>query len=80
MTKPTYEPGTPLSPTEYERVVASGIHPELTPDGEDHTCPECAAGKHSNCDGTGWSNALDKRVPCACTRTEHHAQAPEGGN
>lgn len=30
-------------------------------------CPECAAGKHRNCDGTTWSNRLDERVTCPCS-------------
>lgn len=30
------------------------------------TCPECKAGKHRNCDGSAWSDALDDLVECAC--------------
>ena len=30
-------------------------------------CPECAAGKHRNCDGTALYEATDEIGPCACT-------------
>lgn len=42
------------------RILASSLPAELT------ICPECAQGKHVNCDGTAWDNALDQEVPCAC--------------
>ena len=28
--------------------------------------PDCAAGKHSNCEGTGWDTANDRFAPCPC--------------
>ena len=37
-------------------------------------CPECSDGKHKNCDGTTWSNDLDRLVPCDCTPTDNHQQ------
>lgn len=40
--------------------------PELPP------CPECAAGKHRNCDGSTWDPDLDLPVPCPCR--ENHPQ------
>jgi hypothetical protein len=33
---------------------------------DDHLCPECAAGKHGNCDGTAWCWVQDRAVPCLC--------------
>jgi hypothetical protein len=29
-------------------------------------CPECAAGKHTNCDGTTWDNVTDAPTACPC--------------
>ena len=29
-------------------------------------CPECAAGKHLNCDGVTWDDDLDCETPCPC--------------
>ena len=29
-------------------------------------CPECAAGKHRNCDGTTWDRATDALTTCPC--------------
>ncbi|MBD3784577.1 MAG: hypothetical protein IE926_16780 [Micrococcales bacterium] len=29
-------------------------------------CPECAAGKHQNCDGATWSDLTDRAMPCPC--------------
>lgn len=40
-------------------------------------CPECAAGKHGNCDGTTWDNTRDERVPCPCPSAQHPAQPTE---
>lgn len=37
--------------------------------------PDCAAGKHTNCDGTGWEDELDCPAPCPCpchTPSETH--------
>lgn len=34
-------------------------------------CPECAAGKHTNCDGTALDPAHDAIGPCACALREH---------
>lgn len=35
-------------------------------------CPECSAGKHPNCKGDAWNNAIDDRVPCSCHLAAHH--------
>jgi hypothetical protein len=37
----------------------------------DHICPECATGKHRNCDGTAWCDVLDAVVRCTCPDTSH---------
>jgi hypothetical protein len=29
-------------------------------------CPECAQGKHANCDGTAWDDAADTIGTCEC--------------
>lgn len=34
-------------------------------------CPECAQGKHGNCDGTTWDNLLDEPAPCPCDEAGH---------
>lgn len=34
-------------------------------------CPECAAGKHTNCDGTAWDTATDAPTTCTCTHPTH---------
>ncbi len=34
--------------------------------GDGHVCPECAAEKHRNCDGTAWCLVLDRPHPCCC--------------
>ena len=34
-------------------------------------CPECAQGKHGNCDGTTWDNELDEPAPCPCEAAGH---------
>lgn len=31
------------------------------------TNPECAQGKHDNCDGTGWDIDLDRTAQCPCS-------------
>lgn len=30
-------------------------------------CPDCRDGKHRNCNGDAWSDAVDSLVPCECT-------------
>lgn len=30
------------------------------------TCPECAQGKHVNCDGRAWDNDTDTITACLC--------------
>lgn len=35
-------------------------------------CPECRAGKHSNCDGSSWDFAKDEGAPCPCADTGHN--------
>jgi hypothetical protein len=32
----------------------------------DAICPECAVGKHRNCDGTALDEDTDQIVPCTC--------------
>lgn len=34
-------------------------------------CPECAVGKHFNCDGEGWDYGLDEPCRCPCERAGH---------
>lgn len=34
-------------------------------------CPECAAGKHQNCDGTAWDHEADEPTTCTCPAAEH---------
>lgn len=34
-------------------------------------CPECAQGKHGNCDGQAWDFTLDEMTPCQCKSAEH---------
>jgi len=36
-----------------------------------HVCPECATGKHGNCDGTAWDNNTDDYTRCACANNGH---------
>lgn len=38
-------------------------------------CPECAQGKHGNCDGTAWNDAADDIDRCRCSSNLHR-----GGN
>lgn len=33
---------------------------------EQAICPECAAGKHPNCDGTAWDHERDELTTCQC--------------
>lgn len=37
----------------------------------DPICPECAAGKHPNCDGTAWDFDADELTTCACAGRNH---------
>lgn len=48
--------------------VPAGPPPD-TPAGS--TCPECAAGKHDNCRGDAWDDALDDPTICACWDRGH---------
>ncbi len=43
--------------------------PGPTPDPTPAVCPECAAGKHGNCDGTAWDLVADELTTCSCTHT-----------
>ena len=36
-----------------------------------HVCPECAAGKHGNCDGGAWCLVDDGPTPCSCAGAGH---------
>lgn len=33
---------------------------------EGFVCPECAAGKHENCDGSAWDTHQDEPTTCSC--------------
>lgn len=33
-------------------------------------CPECAQGKHRNCDGTAWNEQTDEIDTCQCDQRE----------
>jgi hypothetical protein len=44
---------------------------EIVPVGTAPPCPECAAGKHGNCDGNTWDNAKDDLAPCPCAKLGH---------
>jgi hypothetical protein len=39
-------------------------------------CPECAQGKHRNCDGTSWNEVLDSPDTCECELAECSAGYP----
>jgi hypothetical protein len=34
-------------------------------------CPECRAGKHGNCDGEAWDDAIDAPTACHCPEPVH---------
>jgi hypothetical protein len=34
-------------------------------------CPECAAGKHGNCDGSAWCTVCDHPEACPCYQGDH---------
>lgn len=38
-----------------------------------HVCPECVAGKHSNCHGDAWCLIEDAPVDCGCSTAGHPA-------
>jgi len=40
-------------------------------------CPECAAGKHGNCDGTTWDRFTDAPTQCPCFDPVHPWQNAE---
>jgi len=42
-------------------------------DGDPHrdVCPQCAAGKHDNCDGHAWCDAIDVGIDCTCALEDH---------
>lgn len=48
----------------------------VDPSGAPAMCPECAAKKHANCDGTALNND-DVFVPCACAERGHTAEEPD---
>lgn len=37
----------------------------------DTICPECAVGKHDNCNGLSWDNEKDSYTPCPCAVNDH---------
>jgi hypothetical protein len=53
--------------------------PKDSDDGAEHAggvpapspCPECAAGKHGNCDGRTWDNLADDYAVCPCSDAGH---------
>lgn len=47
----------------------------VTPAAAGATCPECAAGKCRNCDGTAWDDSADELTGCACGHAEAIAGA-----
>lgn len=34
-------------------------------------CPDCAAGKHGNCDGSAWCTTCDTQELCPCAQVDH---------
>jgi hypothetical protein len=42
--------------------------PVPCPECSGRLCPECVQGKHGNCDGVAWNEALDREVDCVCER------------
>ena len=42
---------------------------------DDTRCPECACGKHANCDGTAWDDTTDAPTACECADTAHAIRA-----
>lgn len=45
--------------------------PAMTADGAPQLCPECRDGKHGNCDGDAWSDALNDIADCPCGDPAH---------
>lgn len=41
-------------------------------------CPECAAGKCRNCDGTTWDEHTDSPTVCPCAHRNHEPEADWG--
>lgn len=39
-------------------------------------CPECAQGKHRNCDGNAWDPSLDELTGCTCPDEIHRPLTP----
>lgn len=39
-------------------------------------CPECAQGKHGNCDGSSWNPAADDIDTCPCAARGHFTPDP----
>lgn len=58
-----------LGATGAPAAAAPGPTPEPTPEPTPAVCPECAAGKHGNCDGTAWDLVADELTTCSCTNT-----------
>lgn len=51
-----------------DAAIADGsIFAESSRDPERVICPECANGKHQNCDGVGYDQLNDVTGPCTCT-------------
>lgn len=38
---------------------------------ETKPCPECAQGKHGNCDGSAWCRSHDALELCPCAESDH---------
>ena len=66
--------------SERDNLIAAGVDPsELAvpaPITAPDPCPECAAGKHGNCDGTAWSVDEDCASICPCAAADHPGPAP----
>lgn len=78
-------PHRALSPPESDRVPPPSLlrrgdavapRPQNTND-RVPDCPECTAGKHTNCDGTTWNPTTDQPQPCPCT---HHTNQQQQTN
>lgn len=41
-------------------------------------CPECAQGKHGNCDGTTWDEIGDAPATCPCLTDRHGEKVDQG--
>lgn len=37
-------------------------------------CPECAVGKHGNCDGRSWDDIEDDYTACPCAEAGHQVE------